>query len=1279
MVPGGDHAWAKMAQVFTPLRTIAATGIGAITVAAVGRRTVWADELKTPALKKLSIYDSEEPEILVTQTESELVETIGRTRRILARAGEESKDGIQGVIASWIRVERRVESRIRSLISPEEPLTPGILYVGVAALSGSVFARGRSLPTRVLLPPTLFFGALNYFLPKTTHNVNAYVYGLERAHAPALADTHDAADKALRDAVKQIRTSYNSMRGGVSHIVEDSVDGLESTTGLKLRDATIGRAQQVSEATQDKASSIAHNIQEKTAELQKRAVAIAEDVQSRLGQSESKKPGVPAGLPAKPKEPEAPLERVKEKVEEAVNKVSNDPSAPEHLAMGRKQKAKVTKAANNSCTDATTTSQPGKRAEKQVGHGKSEEITCTSELVPIPSCQALVDKDCRAKCGGVSTSSDGNWCEYHTKMRADLYTLFHNCLQVYHSTSDSLPNMALIQEAVDLDWVEGYWEPLHTRIDLLNKAILCRTCFMDRLQGNDLDFKTRKYIKGLRDVRIRLQSNLRIIEERMFILIGSASEYQRSIFIMSSQSFCHTDQQQRRCVHRDVHSDGDTRTFMFPIDRQHRYQLNSNFQGSVVDAYIAAELRRFRTELLEKLGVQVVRPTDYEDNDQYKLIVHWDSHDERRRAHIAAAYFRRLCFLESHLFVQAHHHMRALENGRLPPITIENPRGCQLDFDKDVDPSLLCMITFLLSPHLKESHLFMLCDYLWWPASREIRTAMQDIYIDEDAYSEGKPPVKPWWGKPPTPESFAAWNDHDDPEGAFPLLCGMLYEASYPQAHRDDVLTTEYWPHFGSLIRCGKCLLLMSWSSDEWFILVRAFAIRRIPMYSRIFPQVMGDGIGRLWASDLPTDLVRGQSNRSRSLGLAFHGDEPELENSQAPMSPDFGSNYGLDETLEIAGVVMLGVVTGGPITRPDITDDRRRRFLESYKLYPQIWFLLTSDHNPKHKDFALDFVHRLVLRARRRGSDLMISGMAIEHPEIEQDLLSVPPFHNASKRRPGASPWWQPMHIEFDFLQTVAGLKYEPVPHRLMGDCPMIHLACRPTNSNGVRWLLDVVLEAAIEATLVRTKAELEKAWITAELGWTDLEEGTLSYQFGPWHHPDTKKKDMATQTSRIGPELEREDWPSNTLISGLQELHTGAVDRRLQETPPYTCRSHIPTYEATGRCSLSQETLMVDCSTPVGLPQTTIPQDYELHDSPRFSGAETNSTSQSSNPGSPLDEHASRERDIFSEFVPPSNDCGQVTHIDWFDLVMSEEGDKLPDLSDWGDARIGQSLVVL
>ncbi|ELU42161.1 ApoO domain-containing protein [Rhizoctonia solani AG-1 IA] len=286
-----------MAQLFTPLRAITASGVGAVAVAVAGRRTVWADELKTPSLKKVGT---------MTHKLQQLGQ-IFRARRNHRPYAPNPYPCRRRIQRWYSRGHRQVDSgrfnptelaRVKSLISPDEPLTPGILYVGVAALSGSVFARGP----------------LNYFLPKTTHNVNAYVYGLERAHAPALADTHDAADKALRNAVKQIRASYNSMRGGVSHIVEDSVDGLESTTGLKLRDATIGRVQQASEATHDKTSSIVQNIQEKTAGFQKRAAAIADDVQSKLIQQEAQSP----------QKSEASLERVKEKVEDAVSKVSKE-------------------------------------------------------------------------------------------------------------------------------------------------------------------------------------------------------------------------------------------------------------------------------------------------------------------------------------------------------------------------------------------------------------------------------------------------------------------------------------------------------------------------------------------------------------------------------------------------------------------------------------------------------------------------------------------------------------------------------------------------------------------------------------------------------------------------------------------------------------------------------------------------------------------------------------------------------------------------------------------
>ena len=83
--------------------------------------------------------------------------------------------------------------RIKSLIAPDEPLTPGILYVGVATLTGSVLARNHSLALRLALPPTLLLLSLNHFLPKTSANVAAYAGALEDAYLPTLAEKHDIA------------------------------------------------------------------------------------------------------------------------------------------------------------------------------------------------------------------------------------------------------------------------------------------------------------------------------------------------------------------------------------------------------------------------------------------------------------------------------------------------------------------------------------------------------------------------------------------------------------------------------------------------------------------------------------------------------------------------------------------------------------------------------------------------------------------------------------------------------------------------------------------------------------------------------------------------------------------------------------------------------------------------------------------------------------------------------------------------------------------------------
>lgn len=130
------------------------------------------------------------------------------------------------------------------------------------------------------------------------------------------------------------------MRGGVSHLVEDSVDGLESTTGLKLRDATIGRTQDATAAAQDKAGSIAQSVQERAAELHKRVSGIAHDVQAAFVQHENPEaklsPDAPAGLLANSKGAEDSTKDIKQKVEEAVQDVRTQTASTLGVAKGTK-------------------------------------------------------------------------------------------------------------------------------------------------------------------------------------------------------------------------------------------------------------------------------------------------------------------------------------------------------------------------------------------------------------------------------------------------------------------------------------------------------------------------------------------------------------------------------------------------------------------------------------------------------------------------------------------------------------------------------------------------------------------------------------------------------------------------------------------------------------------------------------------------------------------------------------------------------------------------------
>ena len=135
------------------------------------------------------------------------------------------------------------EDRVKSLVAHDEPLTPGILYVGVATLTGSVLARNR-LFWRLTLPPALFILSLNHFLPRTSHNVSEYLGSLEEAHFPTLAEKHAIARAHSAMTWDRVKDATQNGRETFSDGVASAVGKVEEATGLKLRE-TLGWQQGV--------------------------------------------------------------------------------------------------------------------------------------------------------------------------------------------------------------------------------------------------------------------------------------------------------------------------------------------------------------------------------------------------------------------------------------------------------------------------------------------------------------------------------------------------------------------------------------------------------------------------------------------------------------------------------------------------------------------------------------------------------------------------------------------------------------------------------------------------------------------------------------------------------------------------------------------------------------------------------------------------------------------------------------------------------------------------
>lgn len=170
-------------------------------------------------------------------------------------------------------------------MAPDESLTPGVLYVGVATLTGSILARSRGLPTRIVLPPTLLLLSLNQFLPKTTSNVGSYVSDLEHTYAPRAAQFTDTAIVHSRMSWEMAKDKLAEGRVTLEKGVERSVSAVQDATGLKLREA-LGWGSRVShevvKAAEERGSEVMKAAEERGKEAVRKLEESTEDVRSAV-------------------------------------------------------------------------------------------------------------------------------------------------------------------------------------------------------------------------------------------------------------------------------------------------------------------------------------------------------------------------------------------------------------------------------------------------------------------------------------------------------------------------------------------------------------------------------------------------------------------------------------------------------------------------------------------------------------------------------------------------------------------------------------------------------------------------------------------------------------------------------------------------------------------------------------------------------------------------------------------------------------------------------------
>jgi organizing structure protein 2 len=148
-------------------------------------------------------------------------------RLALYRQAVRAEDGVNNALTETLRLEHSFASTVRSLAPPRESgerVFPGVLYVLVASMAGSIVSRNRNILLRATVPAAMGLAAAYAVLPITTKNVGDLAWKYEERY-PVLADAH----LRTKDRVTHVWETGKAHTAMSVGMIQDKISGTRSS------------------------------------------------------------------------------------------------------------------------------------------------------------------------------------------------------------------------------------------------------------------------------------------------------------------------------------------------------------------------------------------------------------------------------------------------------------------------------------------------------------------------------------------------------------------------------------------------------------------------------------------------------------------------------------------------------------------------------------------------------------------------------------------------------------------------------------------------------------------------------------------------------------------------------------------------------------------------------------------------------------------------------------------------------------------------------------------